>query len=119
MFTTRRKRSLEDALEAIKVATRRLAKHQRKWLRNLARVSGVRELVLEDSQLDAAHVATMGAVLSDTVGPGRAFRKGRSVGGASVEYSAAQIEALTALAVQEPPWEAWAEEVVQAMAVDA
>ena len=112
---TSSKKSLANALEDIKVATRRLAKHQRKWLRNLARVSGVREVVLEDTQLDPDHAGVVGDLLADPHGQGRSFRKGRSVGGARAEYSAAQVDALTALALQEPPWEAWAEQVVDAM----
>lgn len=45
--------TLDKAVELVKIATRRLAKQQRKWVRKLSSIEGMRVLALRDGEWDA------------------------------------------------------------------
>lgn len=52
-FLAGRHCTLDKAVELVKIATRRLAKQQRKWVRKLSSIEGMRVLALRDGEWDA------------------------------------------------------------------
>jgi len=97
-----RRCTLADALERIRINTRRLAKHQRKWVRKLATLEGVKTLELRcDAWEEARDVL-------DAPVSGRHFSDAKR----------AQQHAVDDLMGLDLPLELWAEQVADALLLE-